>query len=61
MYMKISLFKKKEITKKQAGSVFGGEQTIGERHTGGWNLFWGYTSDTEPYTDGSKPMPIMQN
>lgn len=55
--MKTSLFKKKKITKKEAGTILGGgptqhvEPSIGEKHTGSWNLIFGYVCDTEPYTD----------
>lgn len=57
--MKNSLFEKKEITKKEAGKVLGGkaseyeQPSIGERHTGSWNIIFGYISDTEPYTDST--------
>lgn len=56
--MKDSLFKKNEITKKQAGEIFGGETThdrptIGMKTTARYVIPWGVVSDSEASGDWS--------
>lgn len=51
--MKNTLFKKNVIKKSDAEEILGGYpvDTIGERATAYYRLFWGVIQDREPYTD----------
>ncbi|QHI35897.1 hypothetical protein IMCC3317_12450 [Kordia antarctica] len=51
--MKNKLFKKNVIEKSEANEILGGYiyDTIGERATATYRLFYGVVHDREPYTD----------
>lgn len=59
--MKNKLFKKNVIEKSEANEILGGYivDTIGERATATYRLFYGVVHDREPYTDRESSAPAQ--